>query len=354
MTEPILLVLKFRLRDKHATKLNRQARAVNYVWNYCNEMQQKAARSGRKWLSWNDLCRLTAGASKELDLHAHTIQKVCQQYDRSRREHKKPWLRFRGQKSLGWVPFNQGTVTFDGSAFRFRRTRYQPMHLRSDIPVKAVIRSGSFNADSRGRWYINIPVEFPADAFDKSGITAVGIDLGIKQLATLSTGEKIEAPHFYRRLEAKLRNAYRANKKRLVRTVSAKIRNQRHDYLHKATSRIALVHGIIFVGNVSSSRMARTKFAKSTLDAGWFSLRKMLSYKAMRHGGRMIEVDERLTSQVCSACGALPEGRPKGIADIGIRRWQCGECAAIHDRDVNAAANIVRRGLATLVEGAPS
>jgi Zn finger protein HypA/HybF involved in hydrogenase expression len=86
-----IITVKLRLRDKHAAELNRQARAVNTVWNYVNEVQQKAARAGRKWLSVYDLQRLTNGASKELDIHAHTIQRVCRQYDTSRAAHKRAW-----------------------------------------------------------------------------------------------------------------------------------------------------------------------------------------------------------------------------------------------------------------------
>jgi putative transposase len=345
-------VFKLRLRDKHARELRRQARAVNFVWNYCNETQQKAARARRKWLTAVDLQRLTAGASKELDLHAHTIQKVCQQYDRSRRQHKKAWLRFRGRKSLGWVPFNKGHVTvIEPGKIKFRGVVYETMHWR-EMPEGAVICAGSFSADSKGRWYINMPIEVQAGALASSGTTAVGIDLGLKDLATLSTGEKIAAPKHYRRFEEKFGKAQRAHKKRLARNIAAKISNARKDHLHKASARIALTHGVIFVGNVSSSKLARTKMAKSVLDAGWSTLRNQLSYKAMRHGGRMIEVDERFTSQVCSACGALPEGRPRGIADIGIREWECGDCGAVHDRDVNAARNILRVGLDTLAEGA--
>jgi IS605 OrfB family transposase len=347
-----LSTLKFRLRDKHVSELNRHARAVNVVWNYCNETQQKAARSGRKWLTAVDLQRLTAGASRELDLHAHTIQKVCQQYDRSRKMKGKPWLRFRGRKSLGWVPFNQGHVSVvEPGKLKFRGVVYETMHWRS-LPKGAVIRAGSFNQDARGRWYINMPVEFPAEAFAKSGGSAVGIDLGLKDLATLSTGEKIATPQHYRRLESRLGKAQRANKRRLARNIAAKIANARKDYLHKASARIALAHGVIVVGNVSSTDLARTRMAKSVLDAGWSTLRKQLSYKAMRHGGRYVEVDEAYTTQVCSACGALPEGRPKGIADLGIREWTCGDCGVSHDRDVNAARNILRVGLDTLAEGA--
>lgn len=347
----MLFVLKLRLRDKHSCELSKQASAVNFVWNYCNETQQKAARAHRKWLSAVDLQRLTAGASKELDLHAHTIQKVCQQYERSRKQHRKPWLRFRGRKSLGWVPFNNGHVTLDGAAFKFRGIIYQPMHMR-DVPIGVKIHAGTFSQDARGHWFINAPVEFPSSAFAQCGSTAIGIDLGLKSLAAISTGEVIAAPKHYRRLEEKIGKAQRAGKKKLVRAIAAKAANARKDHLHKASARLALTHGCIVVGNVSSKKLAQTKMAKSVLDAGWSMFRTQLSYKAMRHGGIYIEANERLTSQVCSACGALPEGRPRGIADLGIREWNCSECGAVHDRDVNAARNILRVGLDTLAEGA--
>jgi hypothetical protein len=123
------ITIKLRLRDKHAAELNRQARAVNFVWNYCNEAQRHVWRWDRR-LSKYDLQKLTAGSSKVLGIHAHTIQCVCQQYARSREQHRKPYLRFRGRKSLGWVPFNTGHVSFDGETFCFRGMRYEPMHLR--------------------------------------------------------------------------------------------------------------------------------------------------------------------------------------------------------------------------------
>lgn len=347
----MLLTLKLRLKDRHAAELNRQARAVNFVWNYANEGQRRAVRNGFKWLTAVDLQKLTAGASKDLGLHAHTVQKVCQQYDRSRKQHKKAWLRFRGRKSLGWVPFNQGHVSVvDAGKLKFRGMIYETMHWR-DLPVGAVIHAGSFNQDHKGLWYINIPVVVAAT--NDATTTSVGIDLGLKDLATLSTGEKIKAPRHYRKLEARLGKAQRANKKRLARNIAAKIANQRKDHLHKASARIAKAHGIIAVGNVSSSKLAKTKMAKSVLDAGWSTLRTQLSYKAMRHGGRFIEVNEAYTTQVCSQCGALPDERPKGIADLGIRGWACS-CGTVHDRDVNAARNILRIGLDTLAEGAQS
>lgn len=347
-----ILTIKLRLRDKHSAALNRQAQAVNVVWNYCNETQAKAVKDGRKWLNFYDLARLTSGSSTMLGLHAHTIQKVCQQYDHSRQQHRRPWLRFRGRRALGWVPFNQGSVKLVGPGkLKFRGEIYRTMHWR-DLPSDAVIRSGSFNRDARGRWYINMPIEFPDDALRRSAGGAVGIDLGIKNLAVLSTGESIASLRHYKAAEAKLRNSQRARKKRRVVAINAEIANARKDNLHKESARLASIYETIVVGDASVNWLTQTKMAKSVLDAGWSTFRNQLSYKAIRHGGRMIEVNERMTTQTCSTCGALPEGRPRGNAGLGIREWTCGDCGQVHDRDVNAARNILARGLASLEEGA--
>jgi putative transposase len=335
---------KFRLRDKHAAELNRQARAVNFVWNYLNETQQKAARAHRKWLSAFDLQKLTNGASKDLDLHAHTIQRVCRAYDDARKTHKKAWLRWRGRKSLGWIPFNTGHVSFDGDVFKFRGATYQTMHLRDELKASAKIGAGSFNQDARGRWYLNLPAE--VECATSAPVSYVGIDLGLKTLATLSNDEKVEAPRMYRASEAKIATAQRARKApKRVRNIHAKIANRRKDFLHKASAKIAKEHGLIVVGDVSPSKLAKTTMAKSVIDAGWSNFKTMLSYKATYRGGSMIEVSERFTTQVCSECGSLPPSRPKGIADLDKRTWRCDDCGADHDRDVNAARNILRVGL---------
>ena len=345
------LTFKFRLRDKHAAELNRQARAVNYVWNFVNETQQKAARAHRKWLSAFDLQRLTNGASKELDIHAHTIQRVCGEYDKARKTHKKAWLRWRGRKSLGWVPFNTGHVSFDGESFKFRGVAYQAMHSRDELKPGAKIGAGSFNQDARGRWYLNVPVE--VECATSAPVSSVGIDLGLHTLATLSTGEKIEAPRLYRASEEKLGTAQRARKTpKRVRNIHAKVANRRRDFLHKASAKIAKEFGLIVVGDVSPSKIAKTSMAKSVLDAGWSDFKRFLSYKSIRNGGRTLEVSERFSSQVCSACGAMPPSRPKGIADLGKRAWRCDDCGTDHCRDTNAARNIRRVGLDTLRLGA--
>lgn len=171
------LTYKFRLRDTADSELRRQSRAVNFVWNYCNETQQQAVKRGRKWLSWHDLQKLTAGSSKELDLHAHTIQQVCQKYDISRRTHKKARLKWRGKKSLGWVPFNKGHVAYRNGSFWFRGREYKAWVSR-ELKEGQTFGAGSFNQDALGRWYINLPVE--VESLESAPSNAVGIDLGLK------------------------------------------------------------------------------------------------------------------------------------------------------------------------------
>src|SRR6516162_5118532 len=214
-----------------------QAQAINLIWNYCNETQMKAARDGRKWLSGYDLWKLVAGCTKQgLDLHSHSAMRVCFQYDKSRRQHRKPWLRWRSRRSLGWVPFSTGHVAHRDGGFVFRGERYE-VWLHRPLPKGARIGAGSFSQDTRGRWYLNCPVKVSEGAClpgSRRWIRMVGIDLGLKDLATLSTGEKVEVPKFYRRCEERLATLQRSRKTKRAGAIHAKICNRRKYFLHKA------------------------------------------------------------------------------------------------------------------------
>lgn len=345
-----MLTVRLRLRDKHSSELNRQARAVNFVWNYCNETSKTAWSRDRKWLSAYALGKLTAGVSKELGLNANTIEKVCQQFARSRDMAKRAGIRWRGRGSLGWVPFRDSNVRFDGECFTFLGAKYDVMHHSPHLTEFSELRAGSFNQDSRGRWFINVTLYVEKHGVLPEG--AVGIDLGLKDLASLSDGTKIKAPMFYRKSELALAKAQRARKPKRVRVIHMKMANRRRDFLHKASINLAKKFGLIVIGDVSSSQLARTSMAKSINDAGWYDFKRMLSYKAILHGGKTIEVNERYTTQTCSECGRLPNSRPRGIAGLGVREWECSDCGTVHDRDVNAARNILRVGLDALAEGA--
>lgn len=114
------MLLVYRYRVKSLTGLlNSQARACNFVWNFCNDTQLQALKWNKRWPSGFDLNRLTAGSSKELALHAGTINAVCEQYAKSRRQRNRPFLRWRGRRSLPWVPLKGRDLKREGQAFRF-------------------------------------------------------------------------------------------------------------------------------------------------------------------------------------------------------------------------------------------
>ena len=165
------------------------------------------------------------------------------------------------------------------------------------------LKDGScFSWDRRGNGFLHTVVE-AADVPVRTPEHGVGIDLGLKDLATLSTGEKIEHPRFFRKLEPKLTKA---------------------------------------------------QMAKSVHDASWNSFKQMLAYKSVANGAWDEEVNEASSSQVCSCCGAISASSPKGRAGLRIRRWTCSACGCEHDHDVNAAKNILNQSGARSGHRAPA
>jgi IS605 OrfB family transposase len=345
--------LKVRLKDRHAPILSRMARDVNFVWNYTNELSSRSIRERGQFLSAYDIAAYTKGASKELGVNSQTIQGVAEEYVTRRKQFKKARLSWRKsggvRRSLGWIPvkgqtvrYQHGQIVYNGHHFKcwdsYGLSRYK-------------FKQGSFSEDSRGRWYFNIAVEIKAE---KSTATdSVGVDLGLKTTATPSRGEPLEAGRFYRNLEEKLAVAQRARNKQRIKTIHAKIKNRRKDALHKFSRRLVNENALIVVGNVSSKQLSQTRMAKSVHDAGWSMLKTMLDYKCAHAGNVFIEVDEKHTTQTCSSCGLKPDSRPKGIAGLGIREWTCDACGAHHDRDINAARNILALGRERLAVGIP-
>ncbi|MCP5133852.1 MAG: transposase [Gammaproteobacteria bacterium] len=333
----------YRIKDSSvAPQLTPLARAVNQVWNFCNESQEHALRWNQRWPTGFDLQKLTAGCSQELGLHAQTVQAVCEEYATRRKHAKKRKLRWRGKRALGWIPFKAAgvkviddTVTYAGHTFRFWKSRAIP----------GTIKMGNFAQDARGRWYVNFVCEV-ADEAPTTGTKQIGIDLGLKTLATCSDGRKIEAPRWYRHQQRRIAEHQRKKRSRQAKNLHARIANRRKDFLHKASDRLTKECELIVVGDVGSARLAKTNMAKSVNDAGWAMFRHLLEYKAMARKVVYREVSERFSTQTCSDCGAI--GGPKGREGLGIREWVCGECGAIHDRDVNAAMNILRMGHHTL------
>jgi putative transposase len=346
----MIKVYRYRVKSLNGL-LNQQARMVNYVWNFCNDTQKHALKWRKQWPTGFDLTNLTAGSSKELGIHSGTVNAICLKYAKSRSQNKKPYLRYRGKKSLGWVPLRGRYLKREGNAFRFDGNTFRVFNSRP-LP-EGTIRDGTcFSQDSRGNWFLNIVIEIP-DATVRAINSGVGIDLGLKDFAKLSNGETIPNDRFGRAAAEKLAKAQRARKhKRHIAKLHAKAANTRADFQHKLALDLVRRFDYIAVGNVSASKLAKTKMAKSVYDASWSSFKDKLRYKAIAHGATFEEVNEAFSSVTCSACRS--RSGPKGTAGLRIREWTCGECGTIHDRDVNAAMNILRSGHRAPAGGVPA
>jgi IS605 OrfB family transposase len=209
--------------------------------------------------------------------------------------------------------------------------------------------------DAAGRYFASFVVDTDPDAdaarFAQSN-SETGIDLGLTAFAVLSDGTKISAPRFLRRAERKLRRAQRAHSRKRkgsrnkeksrarLASLHAKVVNKRADFHHKASTTIIRENQAVYVEDLCVAGLGRTRLAKSIHDAGWSTFTSMLEYKAARYGRTFIRIGRfEPTSQVCSACGVKDGPKP-----LHLRDWACATCGTIHDRDINAARNVLALG----------
>ncbi|MFE6923656.1 RNA-guided endonuclease InsQ/TnpB family protein [Nocardia sp. NPDC057663] len=206
--------------------------------------------------------------------------------------------------------------------------------------------------DSMGRYYASFVVDVSSDPLPMQD-SEVGIDLGLTTFATLSDGSTITSPRFFRRAERKLRKSQQsfsrkakgssnqAKARRKVAKAHAAAADARRDFAHKHSTKIIRDNQAVYIEDLCVKGLARTRLAKSVHDAGWTMFTRMLEEKAARYGRYFTKVDRFFpSSQLCSDCGVVDGKKP-----LSVRTWTC-RCGAIHDRDMNAARNILAAGQA--------
>ncbi len=344
----MIKTLKLKLKPGMADWLNAASIEVNQVWNWANEVSMKAIRPycGKpKYLGEYDLKPLLKGCAECFShIKATTAAQVVTEYAIRRRVEKASRLRWRvstgARRSLGWVPFRDKQVLFKRGALQFAGRRFRVFDSYGLERFK--LRAGSFSQNALGEWFVNIAVETPEAKRDLPA-KAVGIDLGLRTIATVSDGASLEAGRWTKTYAMKLAAAQRRAHKKQATRLRKKAANCRKDALHKFSRKLVNECGAIYIGDVSSSKLVKTKMAKSVLDSGWGMLRTMLQYKGHQAGCIVESVNESFTTRACSNCGQLTG--PKGLKQLGVTGWTCGGCGALHSRDVNAAKNILARGL---------
>ncbi|GAA4242187.1 RNA-guided endonuclease TnpB family protein [Actinomadura meridiana] len=265
------------------------------------------------------------------------------------------------KKSRPSAEYTRSAFTFRDGELRLAKMS-GPLNIRwsRPLPEGAEPSTVTVSKDAAGRWFCSILCADAITRLDPSE-RAVGVDAGITSLVTLSTGEKITNPRHERRDRDRLARAHKelarkqkgsANRdkaKRRLARVHARITDRRRDFLHKLTTRLVHENQVVVIEDLNVTGMTRNHcFARAISDASWRQLRTMLEYKADWYGRDLVVIDRWFPStRTCSQCGTITQKMP-----LNVREWQCGGCGARHDRDVNAARNVLAAGLAVSACGA--
>ncbi len=324
----------------------------------------------------NDLPEIKAEIRQEYqDIAAHVLQDVLRRLDRAfqnffrrcRNGENPGFPRFQGRNRYDSFTYPDGAGwKFDGQDLHL--TKIGKAKVRLHRPLEGKIKTVSIKREV-DEWYVTFSCEVGAPEKLPISYEDVGIDLGVTHLATLSNGEMIEHPRYYRKaqkvlekrqqaLSRKKRGSHRRNKARkLLAKAHRKIARQRKDFQHKASKKLVeryqvIVFEDIRIGNLTRKPKPRQNengkylpngaaskggLNKSILDAGWGAFVSICMVKAAWAGRTVIKVDPKFTSQVCSGCGQV---RKKDLSE----RWHTCDCGTELDRDVNAAINILERG----------
>ncbi|MFM0078455.1 IS200/IS605 family element RNA-guided endonuclease TnpB [Paraburkholderia sediminicola] len=267
---------------------------------------------------------------------------------------------FRRKDGAQSAEYTTSAFKWDGASLKLAKMD-APLAIRwsRTIPKGAQVTTVTVSKDASGRYHVSILCDDAVGA--KPEVSGkVGIDLGLTHFAILSTGEKIAAPNTFRKNEAKLAklqrrlakkqkgSANRMKAKLKVARMHARTADSRRDFLHKLSSRLINENQVIAIESLAVSNMQKNRcLAKSISDASWSEFTRQLEYKAQWYGRSLVGIDKWYpSSKRCSDCGHTVVKMP-----LNIRAWTCPECGSIHDRDINAARNVLAAGLAASAHG---
>lgn len=255
--------------------------------------------------------------------------------------------------------YTTSAFRWDGKELKIAKAGALNIRFSRTIPKAAVVTTVTVSKDAAGRYFVSMLCTDQVQP--KAPVAAkVGIDLGLTHFAILSTGKKISAPKTFRKNENKLAKLQRslakkqkgsANRKKAklkVARLHAKIADTRKDFLHKLSTRLVNENQVIAIETLAVSNMQKNHcLAKSISDASWSEFVRQLEYKSLWYGRELVGIDRWYpSSKRCSDCGHIVKAMP-----LNVREWTCPECGSIHDRDINAARNVLAAGLAVSARG---
>ena len=267
---------------------------------------------------------------------------------------------FKSKHGKQSAEYTSSAFKWDGKSLTLAKMK-EPLAIRFSrtVPKAAKVTTVTVSKDTAGRYFVSMLCD-DAVATLPEATGQIGIDLGLTHFAVLSTGEKIAAPNVFRKNEKKLAKLQRrlakkqkgsknrAKAKLKVARIHAKIADTRRDFTHKLSTRLIRENQTIATETLAVKNMLKNgNLAKSISDAGWSDFVRQLEYKAKWYGRTLVGIDKWYpSSKRCSACGFVVSKMP-----LSVREWTCPECGVVHDRDLNAARNILAAGLAASALG---
>ncbi|MGI5224208.1 RNA-guided endonuclease InsQ/TnpB family protein [Actinoallomurus sp. CA-142502] len=353
---------------EQAAVLNRTFGCARLVWNKVLAWRKARYRAEGLKTSYAETDRYLTELKRDPDL-AFLSEVSCVPLQQTLRHQHRAFVNFfagRARYPRYKSRQRKQSATFTRSAFRWREGRLYLAKMM-DTPLELVWSwpdvdpasieptSVTVSREPCGRWHVSLAVEV-ADPEQASATDAVvGVDLGVKDFAVTSDGDKIanarrlarrerNLARYQRRMARKQPGSNnRARARAKVARAHRKVTASRADFLHKTSTRLVRDHDVIVIEDLNVKNMVRNRrLAKAISDCGWGEFRRQLEYKTAKYGRRLIVIDRWYpSSKICSACGHL-------LAELSLstRAWRCPSCRTLHDRDINAAKNILAAGLA--------
>ncbi|RBM04637.1 RNA-guided endonuclease TnpB family protein [Streptomyces sp. PT12] len=360
---------RFYPTDEQAAELSRTFGCVRLVYDKALEERTRAWYGEQRrisyvessamltgWKKTEGLAFLTEVSSVPLQQALRHLQTAFTSFFAKRAGYPRHKSR---KKSRASAEYTRSAFTWrDGQLTLAKMSGPLDIRWSRPLPQGAEPSTVTVSRDAAGRWFVSLLCQDTPAPAPATG-AAVGIDAGITSLVTLSTGEKITNSRHERRDRARLARAQRqlsrkqkgsANRdkaRRKVTRIHARIADRRRDFLHKLTTRLVRENQTVVIEDLTVRNLLKNgRLARAISDASWTELRSMLEYKCAWYGRDLVVIDRFFpSSKLCGACGTVAAGMP-----LDVRTWTC-ECGVVHDRDVNAARNVLAAGLAAAACG---
>lgn len=366
MNNEILKAYKFRIYpdQEQQSKLNQTFGCVRFVWNaltanfnsygtedYIEKLSEKQIKETNDFLK-----EVSAAALQQKRMDFVETKK---QFFNKNRKVKLGCMKFK-KKNISRdsyrLPNQKFKLDQENKTIRLEKIGFVPVVLDRIISDDADFRSVTISKSKSGKYFVSILVKTSVDLLPSTG-KSVGIDLGLRDLFIFSNGDVVNNPRWFRKSQSKLASAQRHlsrkqkgskryEKQRVkVAKVHEKIANQRKHFTHNMSTALVNNFDVIITEDLNVAAMKKTlNFGKSISDAGWSEFAHQLEYKSRWYGRTFVQIDRFYpSSQICSSCG-----HRDGKKSLDVRGWVCSSCGVYHDRDLNAATNVLLKGYSDL------